>query len=307
MIRVPAAALALAICCGGCASASRGAAPPRASRTTVETYIGQIRALTAAAKPHAGNGSLAQSLETWDPRLAAALRDLNASPSAEGHRHVAAEYRRLHVLDMAYTHFTRAIALDPRGAAAFDGRARIWRDWGFPHLGLADAYRAAEFAPDSPVVANTVGTLLAAAGQMRTARDWYAKALQLDAHATYALNNLCYVDFLAGRAEARAACEEAAAFGPDSRYAQQNLALLYAADGDFDAAQRAFAAAAGPAGDAEYNMGIVYMAGGQFRKAAAAFGAARRARPAFALAAARQRQATTAATREERARASQQP
>jgi Flp pilus assembly protein TadD len=301
VIRVGAAAIALAICCGGCATASRGAARSGAPGASLETHIGQIRALSAAAKPRAGNGSMAQSLETWDARLAAALRDLDASPSAEQHRRVAAEYRRLHVLDMAYTHFTRAIALDPAGPAAFDGRARIWRDWGFARLGLPDAYAAAQLAPDSPVIANTIGTLLAAAGQTGAARGWYARALQLDAHAAYALNNLCYVDFLAGRAEARAACEQAAALAPEFRDARQNLALVYAADGDFDSARRAFAAAAGFPGDAEYNMGIVYMASGQFTKAAAAFGAARAARPAFALAADRQRQAAAAAGRQEKA------
>ena len=288
-----AVALLTAILCTGCASFVRHD-PASAS---LETYIGKIRTLSAAAKPHTGNGSLAPTIETTDGRLAAALRDLDVEPTAEHHRRVAAEYSRLHVLDHAYAHLARAVALEPRGAANYDGLARIWRDWGFANLGLADAYRAVDLAPRSPVAANTLGTLLAATGQTSAARDWYARALALDARATYALTNLCYVEFLAGRASARPTCERAAAPGlPDARH---NLALVHAADGDFDGARELLARGAGAAGEADYNMGVVFMAAGQYRKAAAAFASARRTQPTFRLAAERERQAVAAAIHQE--------
>jgi Flp pilus assembly protein TadD len=70
-----------------------------------------------------------------------------------------------------------------------------------------------------------------------------------------------------------------------------NLALAYAAAGDFARARARFAATVDEA-SAAYNMGIVYMAAGQFQHAATEFTAAWRANPSMKLAEERLRQAT---------------
>ncbi len=294
---VAAAALCLvaAFAWGGCAThraAGVKPAPPRTASQSLESYIGKVRAVSAAAAPTRA-GSLFASIEASDLRLAAALRDLAAEGSAVNHRRVGQEYRRVGVLDMAHRHFTAAVQLDPADAASFDALARIWRDWGVPHLGLADAYRAVDLAPASATAVNTVGTLLAAAGSMRQAREWYARALLLDPQAEYALNNLCYAELMLGRSAAMLACHRAAALAPASPAIRNNLGLAFAAEGDFDRARAQFEAA-GEAGSADFNMGIVYMAKRDFRRAAAAFDAALRARPGSTLTARRAQQARNA-------------
>src|SRR5207247_4202917 len=105
------------------------------SHESLGSYITRIRDVSSAAKP---TPSLTQTIESSDPLLSAALTQLAASPTAENHRRVASEYRRVRVLDLAHKHLSAAVQLDPRDAAAFDGLARIWRDWGFPQLGLGD-------------------------------------------------------------------------------------------------------------------------------------------------------------------------
>ena len=94
-------------------------------------------------------------------------------------------------MDAAFDHLTAATRLDPRDAAAYDARARIWRDWGFPELGMADSARAVFFAPNSAAAHNTWGTLLAAAGFDAEARREFEAALALDPHAAFARANLC--------------------------------------------------------------------------------------------------------------------
>src|SRR4029450_5681722 len=106
---------------------------------------------------------------------------------------VAKEYRRLGIMDAAFDHLTAATRLDPRDAAAYDARARIWRDWGFPELGMGDSARAVFFAPRSAAAHNTRGTLLAAAGLEVEARREFEKALALDPNAGFARANLCRV------------------------------------------------------------------------------------------------------------------
>src|SRR5262245_10179399 len=107
---------------------------------------------------------MAQTVEATDAQLAAALLAASVAPSPAAYRRVAREYRRVGIADQAHEYFTRAIHLDPTDAASYEALARIWRDWGTPDLGLADAYRAVHYAPDSPSAANTLGTLLQALG-----------------------------------------------------------------------------------------------------------------------------------------------
>jgi tetratricopeptide (TPR) repeat protein len=242
----------------------------------------------------AAASSLTQTLESTDKALSAALTRLALAPSAPAHRRVAAEYRRRGVLDTAYTHYAKAAALDPKDADSFDALARIWRDWGFPERGLTEAYRARALAPESPVVANTIGTLLQAMGQIRPARAWYMRAVNLDAHAAYALSNVCYVLIMMQEPDAIATCQRAVASAPKSTVARNNLALAFAAAGDIDSARQQFAKASGPAA-ATYNLGILYMALRDYPKAAGQFADAFRADPQFTRAAARAGQARRAA------------
>jgi Tfp pilus assembly protein PilF len=259
-----------------------------AQHDTLEAFMGKVRALSARARP---TPMSAGTVEAGDPALGAALAVAEIRPSAPAHRAVAAEYARLGILDKAHEHLSAAVAVDPRDAAAWDGLARIWRDWGLPHLGVIDAHRAVYFAPRSPVVHNTFGTLLQSLGHRAEARTWFERALELDPTATYALNNLCYAWFLDGRvAQAMAACRRALELNPDLRAARNNLALAYAADGDLETAAEEFAAA-GRAGAAEYNLGIVHLARREYGAAARAFDAAHARRSNFQAAKARAREA----------------
>jgi tetratricopeptide (TPR) repeat protein len=135
--------------------------------------------------------AIGATAETQDPTLAAALLRLSLVRTPAQHRAVAEEYRRLGIMDTAFDHLSAATRLDPRDAAAFDARARIWRDWGFPELGLGDSARAVFYAPRSAAAHNTRGTLLAAAGLMEEARREFATALALDPGASFARANLC--------------------------------------------------------------------------------------------------------------------
>ena len=96
------------------------------------------------------------TVETADEALNRAVRALGARPSAETHRAVAVQYLRLNITDLAADHLSAAVALDRRDAEAYDLRARLWRDWGFPGEGLGDAYRAAYFEPRSAASQNTL-------------------------------------------------------------------------------------------------------------------------------------------------------
>jgi Flp pilus assembly protein TadD len=251
--------------------------------------------LSAAARRQTPAAS-AQTVEGSDPGLGAALAALAMKATAENHRAVADEYLRLGILDMAHEHLASAVTLNPRDAAAWDLSARIWRSGGFLDHGLADAYRALTFAPASPVVRNTLGTLLLGLGRRAEARAEFEKAILLDSSAAYALNNLCYSWLLEGRApEAVGACRRAAELQPELEAARNNLGLALAATGDMEAAEQAFGWDR-MRGRAKFNLGIAYLARREYSKAATAFEAARALRPSFAAAdvmAYRARQADT--------------
>jgi tetratricopeptide (TPR) repeat protein len=167
--------------------------------------------------------STSSTLETQDPSLSRALLLLNVRPTSDAEDRVALRYLELGVLDAAADHFSRASGLNRADAIAYEGLARIWRDWGFPELGLGDAMRAVYYAPAWPAAHNTVGTLLTALGRTGQARKAYERALALDPDAAYVLSNLCYVSVLDGLAdEALAECRAALALDPDLRAARAN-------------------------------------------------------------------------------------
>jgi tetratricopeptide (TPR) repeat protein len=172
--RAPTAAICLLalICAQGCSAPRRPKVDPAYKRSQV----------------------MGSTIESHDPKLAAALLKLKLLPSAAQHRAAADEYRRLGVLDAAFDHLTAAIRIDPHDAAAYDARARIWRDWGVPRLGMGDAARAVYYAPRSAAARNTLGTLLAANDQSDEARREFLKALALDPSASFARENLNRLD-----------------------------------------------------------------------------------------------------------------
>jgi tetratricopeptide (TPR) repeat protein len=141
--------------------------------------------------PRPAQKSFGAVIESQDKRLADTLLKLSLAPSAAQHRAVAAQYRRLGIDDVAFDHLKAALRLEPSDAAAYDELARLWRDWGFPELGLADAARAVYYAPSSAAAHNTRGTLLLATGQTDAARREFEAALRIDPHAWFAVQNLC--------------------------------------------------------------------------------------------------------------------
>jgi Flp pilus assembly protein TadD len=209
------------------APVSRGDGDPRDS-ASLEQYIARVRAISQRAGVPRARSSVS-SLEDLDPTLRAALDRLSMATTPEGHHAVAAAYLRAGIVDQAFTHFTAALRIDRTDATAYDALARIWRDWGFAHLGLTDAHRAVYFAPRSAAARNTLGTLLQAMGLTAEARRAYAMAVTLDADAAYALNNLCSLDLAEGRlADARATCRRALAIDPSLLAARRNLAMVSA-------------------------------------------------------------------------------
>jgi tetratricopeptide (TPR) repeat protein len=197
-----------------------GGQPPAPS--TAE-YVAKLRALAAQARPHAKSVS-PEVAEARDQRLRDRLAALRAAPSAAAHRDVAAEYRRLGIADAAYSHLSAAIRLAPKDAVAYDQRARIWRAWLLPALGLPDARRAVALAPASATAWNTLGLLLEDSGHTTDGIEAYLRAVVLDAGAGYAWSNLCRAWSTTGdSASAAQACRHVLAIDPSDRSAQLNL------------------------------------------------------------------------------------
>lgn len=166
-----------------------------------------------------------QTAEQWDAALGAALARLDESAATDSLLDVAEAYRRVGIGDKAADYYSQVLLADPRSAAAYDGLARVWRDGGFPGIGLAEAYRAVYHAPASPEAQNTLGTLLQALGALGPARERYERAIALGPGAAYALANLCGLELTDGKPErAAAACEQALAIDAGLDIARRNLA-----------------------------------------------------------------------------------
>jgi tetratricopeptide (TPR) repeat protein len=180
------------------------------------------RAVEARAKTSTSGARLA---EEWSPELGAALKRHAEAPTVRNEVELAQAYHDAGILDQAYDHYQVAARDDPREAAAWDGLARIWRDWGYPHLGLGDAYRAVWADPASPVVRNTLGTILQLLGRNQAAQEQYARAVTLDPAAAYAHYNFAVV--CAAQREyvaAAEAFERAAAIDPSLEVARIHAA-----------------------------------------------------------------------------------
>ncbi len=297
--RIAASLLAGAL--GGACAAHRTAAVPRQPELeppapSLQQYITDVRGAAAAARPRSERALI---LEKTDPSLMELRARLLLEPTAFNYRLVADAYVSRGVLDAAYDHFTAALKVSPRDSAAFAGRARVWRDWGAPQLGLADAHRAIFHAPDSAPAHNTLGTILLKLGLPREATVAFERTMALDARAGYALNNLCYVRLLEGKhQQAIDLCATALTMTPELSAARNNLALAYAASGDFDRASSEFSQS-NTAGAASFNMGVAFLATGRFADAATAFERSAQQRPAFGEARRRATAARVRATRSE--------
>ena len=128
----------------------------------------------------------AESAEQWSPKLAAALSRSSASQTVQSELDLAHAYYSIGILDKASDLYESVARREPRQAAAWDGLARVWRDWGYPQLGLGDAHRAVWADPRSAVARNTLGTILQLLGKSREAKEQFARATLLDPAAAYA-------------------------------------------------------------------------------------------------------------------------
>jgi Flp pilus assembly protein TadD len=257
------------------------AASPPGADSDDATDMGQPRELSSRGRSQLTN---ARSAEQWSAELAEAAARHAAAPTTENELALAQKLAGLGIEDQALEHFARITRLSPRTSAAWEGLARIWRDWGAAGLGLGDAYRAVAADLESPEARNTLGTLLECLGHGPAARTQFAKALSLDGSAAYAQNNLCYSWLLEGRAsDALPHCRMALAAEPLSTTARNNLALAMALSGNIDDAARLFGDAGGRFAS-QYNLGVVYLSQGRYADAADAFDHAARLQPAVQLA-----------------------
>jgi len=249
------------------------AAPAHAD---VRDYTRKLRALQTKATVKT---SLLPTIEKNNPELASALLRLALFENAEHHRMVAAAYRKVGVTDYAHRHYQRALRLDPCDGAAYEGLAQIWRDWAMPEVALGDAHRAVHCRPDSASAHNTLGTVFQTLGQTKNARWAFERALELDGHAAFALNNLCFLSLQEqnGRA-AQLMCERALVQDPTMTAARTNLALAYVMQGDIAGAEARLLenrdSAAG-----RFNVGMLRMSMGRYAEAVEAFDAVVAERP----------------------------
>jgi tetratricopeptide (TPR) repeat protein len=234
--------------------------------------------------------SAATTVEASDPVLGEALLRLAVQRNVVQLVDAAHRYYQLGIRDRAIELYSEAIERDSRVASAYDGRARVLRDWGLHEQALGDAHRATYFAPGSAEAWNTVGTIFQALNRIPEARAAFIKAT-LSGPAPFAWSNLCYLSFVGGQvAEASVECGMAIEQDPDHRYARNNLALIHAALGDLNKASELFQAAGGEAAR-HYNIGIVLLAMRNYSAAARAFEAASRVEPTMTRAHSRARDA----------------
>jgi Flp pilus assembly protein TadD len=262
---------------------------------TLTEYARQLRTLQASART---NVTLGTTIESQNPRVASAVLRVSMAPTAENHRLLADAYIEAGIRDYAYKHLKRASQLEPCDGLAFEGLARLWRDWGAPELALSEAHRAVYCRPHSAGAHNTLGTVLTSLGQLKSARAAFERSVQLDPAAAFALNNLCYVALQEGNGRAaQRACEETLALEPTMLAAQTNLALAYALQDDAPKAEARLLDSPDTAAGL-YNVGILRMSLSQYGEAVRAFVLALEARPSLAQAAQRAEQSRARALAE---------
>ena len=263
-------------------------APEVAKPANLSDYARRLRTLQANARTTI---SLGTTIESRDPVLASALLKLKMLPTAANHRDVARAYTNAGITDFAFRHYQQALRILPCDSRAFEGLARLWRQWGTPELGLSEAHRAVHCSPASASAYNTLGTVLVALGQLQPAKAAFEFAARLDHGAAFAQNNLCYVALQEGDGPAaQQACEHALDLEPTMVAAHANLALAYALQGNVSVAEDRLMADA-DAATGLYNVGVLRMAMSEYRGAATAFELAAETRPSLGDAARRAVQA----------------
>ena len=173
--------------------------------------------------------------------------------------------------------------------------ARLWRDWGMPDLALSDVHRALNCTKKSAEIYNTLGTVLESLGQPAGAERAYRSAVALNPRATFALNNLCYLQMTqATRRPRQHFCEAALAVDPNFAPARNNLALVEAKRGDLAGAEKRLRDGSGD-GVSLYNVGVLRLTERRYAEAALAFDQAAAAQPSLTIARQRSVQARQAA------------
>jgi tetratricopeptide (TPR) repeat protein len=201
-----AAGVALIVLTVACASSQSGSSSRFVKKADGFIELGSLRSGEGAAATPAAEWERAKrhalaaraaapkpglpSVEDTDPALRTALAMLKASESAGGHLAVAEHYNRLRVRDMAYDHFSKALAIEPKSVPALDGRARLLRVVGLMNMALGDVHRALFIEPRSAAVKNTLGTILEKLGQCREASAAYREAARLSGGAEWAEQNV---------------------------------------------------------------------------------------------------------------------
>lgn len=266
-------------------------------KAELQDYMRKVRALQAQRKTKT---TLLPTIEANNPALSRALLGVALHGDAESHLRVARAYVEAGVPDFAFRHYQRAVAVDGCHAAAYDGLARLWRDWKMPEQAMGEAYRGLRCAPDSAPLYNTLGTIMQSVGQLANARQAYAKALALAPAAAYALNNLCYVELADGSPQSAIAyCRAAVKASPTLMAAYNNLAMALTLTGDVVGASQVLSDGTDPT--TSYNSGVLHWVRGEFAEAAEAFDSAADAAPSFGLARKRAVQARRALLDEARA------
>lgn len=298
--------VALGVASSGCAErGSQGLSPsvqPAPSAADVggpsqappaQPLKNEVRKLEAAKPPPAT--SLLPTLEGTDAALSKALLLAAMQETPAHERAAAAAYQAAGILDDAFRHLQKAVALDSCDAAAWDGMARIWRIWGRSDVAMGYAYRALHCNPTSAEIYNTLGTIMQTLGQVQNAYAAYQHAATLDDRAAYPLSNLCYLEASEGHgADAVRFCRMALAKSPTFEPARNNLALALTAQDEPVAAEAALLVGT-PTADRWYNVGMLRLATGRYDAAAAAFNTAADRDPSMRIAVQRAVQARRAA------------
>lgn len=143
--------------------------------------------------------------------------------------------------------YARALEQDPEQLQALRLRGALARDRGDAGAALRFLERAAELAPDNPLVAHELGLTYMALGQLPEAEARLGEALQLQPDSAAAHLNLGAV--LHQRGHVRAAIghyERVVEATPDDLYARCNLAKALSDAGEFETALAATAASNAP-------------------------------------------------------------
>ena len=76
---------------------------------------------------------------------------------------------------------------------AYEGLARVWRDWGLPSSRSGDAQRATFYAPQSASARNTYGTVMQALGRYADATAAYQLAIAARSERRPMRSTICVI------------------------------------------------------------------------------------------------------------------